>query len=140
MVLVINHILIYGLVWCGFKPLHTPSFYHSKHDLLACLSWWTTPAHDSDSPWCTPPLSISSMCCSCVGCWLSTEASFGELQFMEFELASWLSVALNHVKKYFRNHYIENNTTNIIGIIILIKLYYFETLIVFNFHIAHLQY
>ncbi|KAK2371721.1 hypothetical protein QL285_072935 [Trifolium repens] len=26
MVLVINHILIYGLVWCDFKPLHTPSF------------------------------------------------------------------------------------------------------------------
>ena len=25
MVLVINDILIYGLVWCGFKPLHAAS-------------------------------------------------------------------------------------------------------------------
>lgn len=101
--------------------VNSSSFISQSHDVLACFSLWIKPAEDSGSLWRAPPLSISSTGCSCIACWLSTEASFGELQFMESEQASCLSVALNHAKSYFRCHHLENNTSNIIGTIFLIK-------------------
>lgn len=109
-----NQMIIQGRI-----VVNSSIFISRSYIVLACVSLWIKPAQDSGSPWRAPPSSISSTCCSCTDCWLSTEASLGESKFMEFEQAPCLSVALNHVKNYFRYHYLENFTSNTIGIIIL---------------------